>query len=225
MSTAEVKFWSKSPAVRFLLPLMAGIILQWYLQIKISFLLTPAIILLILLVVYNALQVLKRFRYKSVNGITIQLLFLFIGALLVWKNDIRNDPDWFGSRYLIHDYLNVTLEEPLVEKPNSFKAVASVKSLYSRDIHKTSEGKLILYFKKDSSLESLGYGSQLLIHTPVAPIQNSGNPGGFDYKRFCLFDDGISHQVYLTPGDYNQLPGSDRTYQKSLLFKSIMTRI
>lgn len=220
MPTADVKFWSKSPAVRFLLPLMSGIILQWYLQIEISFLLTPAIILLILLVVYNALQVLKRFRFKTVNGITIQLLFLFIGALLVWKNDIRNDSDWFGSHYSIRDYLKVTLEEPLVEKPNSFKAVAAVNSLYNTGIKKPSEGKLIIYFKKDSSLASLVYGSQLLIHRPVAPIQNSGNPGGFDYKRFCLFDDGISHQVYLTSEDYTQLPGSDQTYLKSLLFTS-----
>ena len=220
MTNSSVKIWSKSPAVRFLLPLVVGIILQWYLLIKVSLLLTPAIILLILLIVYNTLQVLKRFRYKSVNGIIIQLLFLFIGALLVYKQDIRNDPAWFAARYTNNDYLRVTLEEPLIEKPNSFKAVASVKSVYNKDNKNPAEGKLIIYFKKDSSLGQLSYGSQLLIHRPVAPIQNSGNPGAFDYKRFCLFDDGITHQVYLAPEDYIVLPGSDQAYLESLLFKS-----
>ncbi|HEY0750052.1 MAG TPA: ComEC/Rec2 family competence protein [Chitinophagaceae bacterium] len=220
MTPSSVKIWSKSPAIRFLLPLIAGIILQWNLQIKVSLLLTPAIILLVLLVGYNVLQVLKRFRYKSVNGIIIQLLFLFIGALLVYKQDIRKDPAWFGYQYENKDYLRVSLEEPLVEKPNSFKAVASVKSVYNRDSSIPSEGKLIIYFKKDSSLIGLGYGSHLLIHQPVAPIQNSGNPGAFDYKRFCLFDNGITHQVYLAPDDYTVLPGSDKAYLESLLFKS-----
>ena len=49
---------------------------------------------------------------------------------------------------------------------------------------------------KKTAVYQLDYGSQLVISKPLQEIKNSGNPGGFDYKRYSLFQ-GITHQVYL----------------------------
>ncbi|MGZ5287806.1 MAG: ComEC/Rec2 family competence protein, partial [Flavisolibacter sp.] len=49
------------------------------------------------------------------------------------------------------------------------------------------------------------------------PIQNSGNPGAFDYSRYCLFQ-GITHQVYLVPTDIFELPGKTTHPFKTFIF-------
>ena len=58
-----------------------------------------------------------------------------------------------------------------------------------------------MYFKKDSIPPAVQYGSQIIIQKPLQSITNSGNPGGFDYKQYCAFQD-IHYQVYLQPTDY-----------------------
>ena len=73
-----------------------------------------------------------------------------------------------------------------------------------------TNGKIILYLGKDSSYRNLSYGSRLVINKPLQEIKNSGNPGGFDYKRYSLFH-GITHQVFLTRKDYEILPELNRS--------------
>lgn len=132
------------------------------------------------------------------------ILIAALGAWLVWAKDVRNRTDWIGKQGS-NGPLLVRLMEPLVEKQNSFKAIAEIEAIIGNDSAKKATGKLILYFKKDSSIRTLTYGSQVLFFSPIQKIRNAGNPGGFDYERYCLFQ-GITHQAYLTPKDFVQLP-------------------
>ncbi|MCH5715370.1 ComEC family competence protein [Niabella hibiscisoli] len=59
----------------------------------------------------------------------------------------------------------------------------------------------------------------MLITKDLQEIRNAGNPGGFDYKRYALFN-GITHQVYLTHKDYYQLPGNDLPWYRSWLLQT-----
>src|SRR5688572_22824788 len=99
MSTAYVHFWNRVPALRFLLSLMAGILLQWYVQAGITTLLVCFIIFLTLTLVYNLLRITFRAKLSWLHGILFQLIFVVIGGLLVWLNDTRNQEDWFGKDY------------------------------------------------------------------------------------------------------------------------------
>jgi competence protein ComEC len=123
------------------------------------------------------------------------------GLLLVQVNDIRNHRSWFGRHYTTGDVLELILEEPLTEKPNSLKAIASVPSIVRNQRKIFCRGKLIVNFRKDSFAKQLKYGSRLLISKPVQPIRNSGNPSAFDYRRYSLFQ-GITHQVYIEERDF-----------------------
>jgi competence protein ComEC len=155
----------------------------------------------------------KRFRLSAVNGLSIAGMFIAIGGLLAWYRNIQHDDNWFGNSYENGNVVIVTLNEDLVEKTNSLKANASVNYIYKNDSWIKTKGTIILYFEKDSC-PNLTYGSQLVINKPLQEIKNSGNPGGFDYKRYSLFQ-GITHQVYLraaaAPGKENEFAGLSTT--------------
>ncbi|MEI2740550.1 MAG: ComEC/Rec2 family competence protein [Chitinophagaceae bacterium] len=80
------------------------------------------------------------------------------------------------------------------------------------------KGKIILYFKKDSSLQ-VTYGSQIIFKKSLQEIKNSGNPGGFDYKRYSLFQ-GITHQVYLKPDEFEVLSGKKENPFRKFIYTS-----
>ncbi len=209
-------FWKKTPFLKLLLPLIIGIIIQWQFQWSIDVLTFLVAGSLISLLSFFFFPFFGRFRLTVVNGPFISILFFTIGALLAYKKDIRNSGQFFGNYYKEKNSLIVTVDEPPVEKTKSIKANATVKYLIQNEIAKQATGKIIIYFKKDSSLK-LNYGTQILFKKPLQEIKNSGNPGGFDYKRYCLYQ-GITHQIYLKPGEFEVLDGKKDNPFRSFIY-------
>ena len=197
--------WYKTPFVRLLIPFIGGIVLQWQLQIDYPALIVAFSSFIVLVLLYFLLPLKVKYRLSSVNGVVLNLLLVSTAAILVWQKDIRHDSKWIGHFYKDSSTVLVTIEEPLVEKANSYKALSSIQGFYS-DTWKVANGNAVLYFKKDSILPALHYGSQIILTKPLQEIKNAGNPGSFDYNRYSLFQ-GITHQVYLTANDFEILPG------------------
>ena len=177
----------------------------------------------IALITFFFIPFLKRFQFSLLNGVIISLIFLSVGSLLIWYKDIRHDKQWLGNFYKGNQTLVVTLEEPPVEKTKSIKSDATVTTLIEDGKKINVKGKIIIYFQKDSSLQQLGYGSQIIFNDPLQEIKNSGNPGGFDYKRYSLFQ-GITYQVYLKPGQFVIQKEKDQHWLNKLLY-SIRERV
>lgn len=216
MALYRNNFWKKTPFLKLLLPFIAGIIIQWHLQINLSFWWIVGGISLALLFVFFILPLFDRFRSGILNGIFIGLLFMSLGAILAFKKDIRNHPGWLGNHYSDQQSLLITLDEALIEKTKSFKANATVQYVVSEEDAIPVKGKIIIYFMKDSLLKEIDYGSEILFKKPLQEIKNSGNPGGFDYKRYCLFQ-GITHQVYLKPNEFIALKGKNENRLKKFI--------
>jgi competence protein ComEC len=204
MPANKAHLWHYAPFLRFLLPLIAGIILQWYLSFSLFPLVTLCSVCLAFILVYSLLPDKRKFQLSFLNGIIIHLLLAGIGCCIVWLKDIRHSKDWIGYKYT-SDHLVVRLLEPLVEKQNSYKALADVQYISINNHYQKAEGKIIIYFAKKSPPQSLHYGSQIILRKSLQPIKNSGNPGSFDYQQYCLFQ-GITHQVYLTAEEFQILP-------------------
>jgi len=226
MSLPVVHTWKKAPFIRMLIPLMAGIIIQWHVQAELIVILPVLMASFFSILALFFLPLLKRYRLAPVNGFLFVFLFAALGALLAWIKDIRHQPGWFGNYYKNENALVVTLTEAPVEKTKSYKANASVNYVLQNDSSFKTTGTIILYFKKDSSITTLGYGTQLLIKKPLQKIKNSGNPGGFDYKRYSLFQ-GITHQVYLREADssgkekdFIVLPGENKKWFRSFILST-----
>ena len=218
MSSTRTHLWHYAPFLRLLIPLMAGITIQWYLHIPIGVLLVLIIVLLLLSSVYFFLSDADKYRFASVNGLILHVLIATTGGCLVFINDIRNEKSWVGH-FNDADYHVIRLLEPLVEKENSYKALADIQYILSGSKTVPAEGKLIVYFKKDSSIQNLDYGSQLLFKKGLQEIKNSGNPGGFNYKQYCL-QQGITHQVYLTEAEFQKLLSENKNEFKDFLFRT-----
>ncbi|MFI5185631.1 MAG: ComEC/Rec2 family competence protein [Chitinophagales bacterium] len=152
-----------------------------------------------------------RYKLSIINGIAVSILVLALGCLLTWHKDIRNNRSWYGKYYKPGDPVQITLQEPLVEKTNSYKAIATVTTIESNGETRRTSGDIIAYFKKDSAIRKLDYGSQIIFSKPLQEIKNAGNPGGFDYKSYCLFHD-ISYQVYLDPGEFVVLKKNKKSF-------------
>ncbi|MCW3118613.1 MAG: ComEC family competence protein, partial [Chitinophagaceae bacterium] len=201
MSFPAVTIWKKAPFSRLLIPFSAGIIIQWYLQFSLLLWQLTFVISIILFISFFLLPFFKRYKFSTWNGLSATTVFIAAGAMLVWLNDIRHNGQWFGNGYKNENGLLVTLSENLVEKHKSFKAEASVNYILPKGQAEAADGRIILYFSKDSSLPILNYGSKIIIKKKLQPIKSTGNPGSFDYKRYCLFQQ-LTHQVYLKPGEF-----------------------
>ncbi|HEV7333430.1 MAG TPA: ComEC/Rec2 family competence protein [Flavisolibacter sp.] len=213
------RIWHKAPFVRLLLALAAGILLQWYVAVPLKTILLLFTCSALLVVGFGFTTVGLRYRLRALQGFALTLLVASCGSVVVWLNDVRNHSHWAGHHYQKGDFVAVTLQEPLVEKANSYKALATVDAVYHNRASKKATGEIILYFRKDSFPPGAGYGSRLLVSAPLQAIRNAGNPGSFDYKTYSLFQ-GITHQVYLTPQDYVVQPGIDQNSIKTFIFRS-----
>lgn len=205
------------PFVRLLPSLVAGILLQYHLQFSLTMLLAIFAAAFSGLAGYAFMSVTLKFRLSFLSGLFTSILLCAGGGLLVFKNDIRNDHQWIGYQPFDSSLIMLTLKEPLVIKPNSYKALATVETINAKG--NTKRGTLIIYFKKDSAFKKLGYGSSLLTKKKLQPVQNSGNPGAFDYRRYCLFQ-GITHQVYLLPKDVYALEQNPTNPFQNFIFIS-----
>ncbi len=213
------KIWHKAPFVRLLVALATGILVQWYAALSLTVVLLCFTGSLLVVAGIGFTGVGNRYRFRHVQGSALTLLVALTGCVLVWANDIRNDQQWVGHHYRQGDLVSLTVQEPLVEKANSYKAMASVEAVFHNKKGKTVKGEIILYFKKDAVPPGVGYGSRLLVAVPLQAIRNAGNPGSFDYKTYSLVQ-GTTHQVYLTPPDYVVQPGVVRNRGKTFLFQS-----
>lgn len=214
-----IYLWSRAPFIRLLLPFIAGIILQWQLQFPSKTILIALALTIAFLLLYMFLSLRLRYRLKIWNGLAGTFALLLLGSFQVYIKDVRHNENWFGNRYSNNTFITVTVDEPLVAKTNSYKAVASVNRVLAYDSSLYSKGKVILYFKRDSILKDLQYGNQLVIGKSLQEIKNSGNPANFDYKRYSLFQ-GITHQVYLQPGEFVVLPTLKTNAFHKMIFKS-----
>jgi competence protein ComEC len=224
MPAYGIYFWKKAPFARLLFAMIAGIIVQWQFQINVKAWWVTLVICIIIVVIFFFVPFFNRYRLGFLNGIAVCILFLSLGSLLVWYKDIRHNDHWLGNFYKEKDALVVMLDEPPVEKTKSIKAGAIVSYLSEGEKSIPVKGKIILYFKKelpagqaDSSLPHLGYGSQIVFKKSLQEIKNSGNPGGFDYKRYSLFH-GVTHQVYLKPGEFFVLKEKKEKWLDKLLY-------
>jgi competence protein ComEC len=212
----RIPAWKEAPFVRLLIPLVTGIIIQWYLQVRAIWLIIGVLVCLLLVILFSILALKEKFRFHFFNGLSINLLFAFSGCLLVFISDARHASHWIGHTNHA-SYVLITLDEPLQEKPNSYKALGTLQRIKDKE-WEIGKGKVILYFQKDPAINILSFGSQILVKNKLQEIKNSGNPGSFDYRQYCLFQ-GITHQAYLAANDFI-LVNKSHTAFDAFIYKS-----
>ena len=167
--------------------------------------------------VFNLLPLAYRYKLQGINGIIITAFIINAGLFLTWNKDARHHADWYGKRYDSSCYVVATISEPPVEKNKSYKAIATVNAIIRKDSVYAVTGKLLLYFSKDSSSNSIAYGNRIIIKKELQEIKNSGNPAAFNYKRYCAFQQ-IFHQCYLKKNDWILLKDNNINVFRQAIF-------
>ncbi len=198
-------FIKQIPALRFLIPVFVGILVQYHFSVDIKFLVCLAATASILFATFSFLSLAKRNAVGWVKGLLINLFLIAIGGGLSFAKNIANRPAWVGNYINKETPVIATLQENISAKEKSYKALATFNAVYNNGIWQNVEGDLLLYFRKDSSMPNVHYGSQIMLTKNVASIVNAGNPGGFNYARYCSFQD-IHYQAFLSDNDFTILP-------------------
>lgn len=199
----NTQFWIRAPFVRLLLPLLSGILVQWYYPLSHVVLVPLFIFFFFGLLIYHLLPITYRYKFSSVGGAAVFIALFLFGMLLLWHNDVKKDPAWYGHSLTPNNFISVNIAEPLIEKTNSIKADGNVVSILDSTGKSSAAtiGKVILYFAKTPKAASLNYGDEIILSASLQKIKNIGNPGGFNYERYAAFQ-GLYHTVYLRDSDY-----------------------
>ena len=215
----QIPVWKTAPCFQLLLPLVAGIILQWYVQTQLLIIIVNLVCFTIAYWLFSKLPTAVKFKLHFINGLFIQLIIISIAMLITWQKDSRHHGNWYGQYYNKGDYIVATISEPLIEKAKSYKADVFIEQLIRNDSAIEGRGKLLLYFSKDSIPNNLQYGDQILIHKNLQEIKNSGNPGAFNYQRYAAFQQTF-HNAYLKPTDWVKLPGKNINQFKQFIYSA-----
>ncbi len=200
----------KMPFVRLLAALMTGILLQWYLPLSPWVLLLSFVVVAVAYSVFFFLSAYQYFKYQWLRGIAILLLVALCGCGIVYVHHPLHGRQHYTTVYQPGDAIVATVDEALISKPKTWKANVNVQAVYHHQQLVRASGKVIVYFDKTNIAPSLQYGSQILFTKPLQEIKNSGNPGGFDYRRYLLFQ-GVTAQLYLKRNEYEVLPGLNQS--------------
>ncbi len=213
----HISSWKKAPFVRLLIPVIAGIILQFYLNLTIALIIFSGIGAGVLLLLFSFLPAALRFRFKMIPGILLSLLLILSVSAVLWQKDARNDVRWYGKYKSKNNFLVATITEPLQQKAKSFKTIVTADAIIENGREIKTNGKFLVYFSKDSASKNLKYGDRIIVNKVLSPIPNSGNPASFDYARYCAFRQ-LYQQVFLKENEWILLPSKNRSFWASLIF-------
>ena len=185
-----MQFWNSLPLFRLIFPLILGILLADYLFFK----QLPIVNLSLLALLFIIQSKRMSYRYRWVFGVMAYLFVFGVGVWLKTNSLDKNQGNFFANHLFDDNVIVVELLEVPSKKPNSYKTVAEVLSVNEQP----SCGKILLYLHKE--LDSLSYGSRLMIIKKPQDIKLPSNPYQFNYAEF-LSHRNIRHQLYLTKED------------------------
>ncbi len=140
-------------------------------------------------------------KYKMLCGCFSALLLCLTGYFLAWQQHGYDRAGHFRHLCEAGGYFLVQIDEPLSERANSFQAVAEVLFAGNDSLQQPAEGRLMLYFEKDSLVGDLQYGDRILLEGRYSKVSAPQNPEAFNYQRF-LARQHIFHSMYVRSGEW-----------------------
>lgn len=174
--------FSKTPFLYLLIPLVGGILLQYYNQNIIWSIIFSLVGGLIILFSFFEKKF-HSYQYRWVFGLGILFVFLAIGG---FKTGLKQNQMEYALSDSIQLYVGYITETPQ-DKPRS---VAHEVYLPDEDI------KVICYLAKDSLLLPLYVGDEIAFMGKLQAFKNMGNPDDFDYERY-MYNQGFVASTYL----------------------------
>jgi len=204
-----IPFWKKAPFFRLLLPLMAGILTEYYVPLPIYVLSILISCGSLLWYLQRSLSSFRRFRHRFLTGIPVQTIFFCLGVACAMCHELRFETRHFSKYVKEENILLLRLEEPPVVRAKTYRTIATVTHCIAEGRKVPVSGKCFVYFKKEDAVQKLSYASVIQITSTPKPIP-ANDTGKFDFRRYATLQK-IYHQVYLKERDY-VIHGKDSSF-------------
>ena len=172
--------------LHFLVFLILGIGIQFYIQIWTFGFLKLGLLVLLLIVS------LISFRNKKGTTFIAVILFFLIGISAVYIQDARNFKNHYNRFYKKEAKVVVRITKILKSGFYQDKYVAEVVQVRAVK----TRGYVLLNIQKDSLQKLLKIDDQILVHTDFMQVSPPLNPNQFNYKLY-LAKQGIHHQLFI----------------------------
>lgn len=179
----------KHPSIRLLLPLVAGIVVGWYLPISHIEWEWVSVIAIFAWGVLVTESVLSK-RNDWVFGSVLNIFLICVGYLLTSWQLTKTEYSFSGKA---DSYIAVVKEHPQ-EKPRTYLLLSDVYE------HNGKSHLFLLYIAKDEASASITRNDTILLKTKLQAPSNE-NTGDFDYVSY-LKRKGISGTAYIGAKDW-----------------------
>jgi len=203
------------PFLLLLVPLVGGISFQYAFPAGFPALTwtIPFLVTGIAAVIFHCVHIAAAWIQLARNT-CIALLLFFLGALLSFYQDIRNNPHWYGNRLERAERIWLKAGGLAESKARTILVPVKTVSLYIDGKWEPATGTLKLYIYNRYDLPQLKPGDDLIIPAAkITPVRNSGNPFAFDYAAYAA-KNGLFHQAFVSFEDiyYSPVPGNGQSW-------------
>ncbi|RUT77789.1 ComEC/Rec2 family competence protein [Ancylomarina longa] len=189
------------PFIRLLLPLTIGIFLANALDIQEDYLFIAIFISILGILLFKSTPFMRKSpSLRVLFGAFVFLLFVAVGS---YRIKVQTASMKLNSADTNTYYIGKLLENPIARN-NSYKCSFEISAAHITKSWRKESVKVLLYFKKDSSVNNLLAGSQLLIHTRLQRVRNAGNPNEFDYAAYLKTQHTL-YSAFLPPSKWQAI--------------------
>ena len=196
MPLQQKNSWQSIPFLRLLITFSAGILVGYYYNLSTVLLQRIAIGAILILFAFHVVPSDRKFRWMAIGGFALQSLLFVLGSGICNSHDLRKNADWIGYRYSKYDTIKAIIQEPLIQKRKTWKALARIVAVKHHGKWMNATSNILIYIKNDSLASKLNTGDEIKFQDPIQNITNNFNAGTFDYVRYCAFQQ-IYFQLYL----------------------------
>ncbi|MDD2657434.1 MAG: ComEC/Rec2 family competence protein [Candidatus Pacebacteria bacterium] len=187
------------PFLRFLLPMMVGILLYnydqslWLVGASITFAIFGFIIF----------QITKKgkqaYQLRYLFGVSLSLLFVSVGFLSTFYHTRESSYEFATGKH----FYSAEIKSVPDEKERSIYCQLKVTNQDS--IQNFSQNKkIIAYFHKEEVSLNLKQGDRLIIYIEPQPLINANRPGGFDFATY-MQRQGFSATAYVDSASWKKM--------------------
>ncbi len=197
------------------MPFLAGIVYFINRPFETSFSYVLFFVITVLLFFAHHLNRSPSQRIARIFTLLMVGLFFLLGLLRTRQQNISCRED-FAGLYIdsARAWVLVLSEEPL-ERERSYRVTGRIIEAVMPAKRLPAEGRVLLYFAKDSVSAGLQYGDKLLLGPLIRELDGPKNPNEFNYRKYLSFHQ-IYHRAFLKKDEYKIIGN-----EGSLFFRKI----
>ncbi len=187
------------PFVRLLLPLVAGIILSFWINFPSYYIVGFGLLCFasMFLLVFRKVD----FAYRWLFGVVVIGWVMSLGYLLAVQHNDLNQPNHF-SNFLENKNTLIAKVTASPKVGKRLKTQVRVLALSdSTGQMKTASGNLLTYLEPNSTDTELAYGDVLILKGWIQEVPPPMNPHQFDYQRYLRYQN-IHYQSFIKKEDW-----------------------